>query len=335
MAGTLFTQPGVIPVNASGTPYAGATLTFTQAGTSTPCDVYTTAALTTAAGVSGVVTADSAGYFEPVYLDQSTSYDYKCVLKDSGGSVLKTWDNIPRSRIPIWCGTAGGTADAITLTPSPEIASYVTGQTYRFLSGFANTGAVTVAISGLAAKSVKKQGATALAAGDIPASAIVDVTYDGSNLQVIGLSLAAIPTLAGTNAFAGANSFTGAVTLEGGVQVSADSRLWLSNEALTYGTTIATDLSLGNHFIVTVTDTVAFTISNPTQKAAGQRITYVIKNASGGVMGAITWGSDFKMSAFTNPATGYSRSIDFIAQNVGGTTYLVEVAKSAADVPNP
>jgi len=193
---------------------------------------------------------------------------------------------------------------------------------------------VTVAISGLAAKSVKKQGATALAAGDIPASAIVDVTYDGSNLQVIGLSLAALPTLAGTNLFTGGNDFLGDSIFESAVQVSAAS-LTLYNQTLTYGVTVATDLSLGNHFILTVTDTVAFTISNPTQKVAGKRVTYTIKNTSGGAMGAITWGTDFKMSAFTNPATGNSRSIDFVCQKVGASLFMVEVMKSAADVPNP
>ena len=32
----------------------------------------------------------------------------------------------------IWCGTAGGTADAITLSPSPAITAYTTGTEFRW-----------------------------------------------------------------------------------------------------------------------------------------------------------------------------------------------------------
>lgn len=52
----------------------------------------------------------------------------------------------------LWCGTAGGTANAITLSPTPGVPAYKAGQVFRFKSGAsANTGAVTFAISGLAA----------------------------------------------------------------------------------------------------------------------------------------------------------------------------------------
>lgn len=51
----------------------------------------------------------------------------------------------------LWCGTAGGTANAITLSPTPGVPAYKAGQVFRFKSGAsANTGAVTFAISGLA-----------------------------------------------------------------------------------------------------------------------------------------------------------------------------------------
>ena len=213
MSGTLFTLPGCFAVNGSGVPRAAATLTFTQAGTSTACNVYTTAALTVAAGTSGVVTADSAGQFVAIYLDPSTAYDYKCVLKDSGGTTIATWDNIPRlTGTYAWCGTGGGTVDVITLSPTVAVASYATGQTFRFVSSGANTGAVTVAVSGLTAKAITKDGTTALAAGDIPSGAVVTITYDGTRFQLGANSLAAVPTLAGNNTFSGTNTHTGAET---------------------------------------------------------------------------------------------------------------------------
>ena len=48
-------------------------------------------------------------------------------------------------------------------------------------------------------------------------------------------------------------------------------------------------------------------------------------------MGAITWGGVFLYSAWTNPANGFSRAIDFV---YNGTTSWVEVSRTPADVPN-
>jgi hypothetical protein len=80
-----------------------------------------------------------------------------------------------------WGGTVGGTADAITLTPTPALSAYSTGIRYAFLSTGTNTTAVTVAISGLAAKSIKTQSGAALAAGNITSGRVYSLTYDGTN----------------------------------------------------------------------------------------------------------------------------------------------------------
>lgn len=86
---------------------------------------------------------------------------------------------------PQWAGTSGGTANAQTLTPSPAIAAYAAGQTFTFIAGATNTGAATMAISGLSAKALTKQGATALAASDVLSAGVYTVVYDGTQLQVI------------------------------------------------------------------------------------------------------------------------------------------------------
>lgn len=86
-----------------------------------------------------------------------------------------------------YVATVGGTADAITLTPSPAIAAYAAGQQFSFIASGANTGAVTVDVSGLGAKAVTKFGTTALVAGDIPAGVVVDVEYDGTQFQLMGV----------------------------------------------------------------------------------------------------------------------------------------------------
>lgn len=103
--------------------------------------------------------------------------------------------------------------------------------------------------------------------------------------------------------------------------------------APTYGVAIATDVNAGTVFKITVTDGVAFTVSNPTLNASdtltGKEITYDILNSSGGAMGAITWGAQFLLAgAFTNPANTKRRTIRFYWD---GTNW-VEICRAAADI---
>lgn len=97
-----------------------------------------------------------------------------------------------------------------------------------------------------------------------------------------------------------------------------------------YGVIVAIDANLGSYYEIDVTDGVAFTISNPTNLVAGQTIIIKIKNTSGGAMGAITWGSSYKMAAFINPANGSSRSVTFTYDGVSG---WVESSRSG-EIPN-
>ena len=77
----------------------------------------------------------------------------------------------------------GGTANAITLTPATPITSYSAGQRFRFVAEHDNTGAVTVAVSGLSAISVVNQKGEALDAGDIKDGQHVVIAYTGTYFQ--------------------------------------------------------------------------------------------------------------------------------------------------------
>lgn len=99
-----------------------------------------------------------------------------------------------------WCGTAGGTADALTLTPTPAISAYQAGQLFRFTAGASpNTGAATVAVSGLTAKAIQN-GGSALAAGDIAAGRQYEILYDGTQFQLQSYALSSIADGSITNA---------------------------------------------------------------------------------------------------------------------------------------
>jgi hypothetical protein len=88
-----------------------------------------------------------------------------------------------------WCGTAGGTADALTLTPTPAITAYATGQRFRFIAGASpSTGAVTVAVSGLATKAVQVNESALTADLTILAGKLYEIDYDGTQFQLTRLS---------------------------------------------------------------------------------------------------------------------------------------------------
>jgi hypothetical protein len=77
-----------------------------------------------------------------------------------------------------------------TLTPSPAVLAYATGNGFRFISGFANTAtAPTLNVSGLGAKTLVRPNNTTVQIGDIPNGATVDVVYDGTSMR-----LATMPT---------------------------------------------------------------------------------------------------------------------------------------------
>ncbi|NPT50717.1 hypothetical protein GNZ10_13515 [Ralstonia sp. 3N] len=105
--------------------------------------------------------------------------------------------------------------NAITANSAPAITTYTAGQCFRFVSAGANTGAVTLNINGLGAKNVTKNGATALASGDIPSGAVVQVVYDGTQFQLTNVFInigAYLPLAGGTMSGAiamGGNSITG------------------------------------------------------------------------------------------------------------------------------
>jgi len=85
--------------------------------------------------------------------------------------------------------TTTGSANAYVASLDAQITAYVTGAVYRFKANFVNTGAATLNINGIGAKTIKKEaGAVDLEYGDIASGQICEVTYDGTNLQLITLS---------------------------------------------------------------------------------------------------------------------------------------------------
>ena len=75
--------------------------------------------------------------------------------------------------------------DTITAAMVPALTSYSAGQMFYFVAAGDNTGAVTINIDSLGAKSVTRDGSTALVAGDITNGKVVVIVYDGTRFQLL------------------------------------------------------------------------------------------------------------------------------------------------------
>lgn len=126
MAATLLIPP-FRALDASGNPYSGAKLYFyASPGTTTPVDVYTTAALSVAH--ANPVVADAGGKFPNIY--GSTAVAYRAVMKDSTGAVtLHDFDPINAgssstvSSIDVSGGTTGLSFSGGPITSSGTITA--------------------------------------------------------------------------------------------------------------------------------------------------------------------------------------------------------------------
>lgn len=85
-------------------------------------------------------------------------------------------------------GTAGGTANALTLALAPAPAAYATGQWVWFIAASDNTGSATLNLNSIGAKTLKRQIAGAkqnLSAGDIKSGRVYWAFYDGTDFVVL------------------------------------------------------------------------------------------------------------------------------------------------------
>lgn len=83
---------------------------------------------------------------------------------------------------------AGGTANALTVALAPQLLAYVAGLPLRIMTGGnANTGAMTLNVDGLGAKDIIRRSGAAMTAGDVPASSLLEVIYDGVAFRLVGL----------------------------------------------------------------------------------------------------------------------------------------------------
>jgi hypothetical protein len=129
-----------------------------------------------------------------------------CLTKNSETEPTSfvTW--IPKN----WnAGTAGGTANALTLSLTPAPASYNTGMMIVFQANVNTTGAATINLNGLGAKDVKQRTGADTVANSLVGAAHYIAFYNGTDFILLD------EITSGAQTFAGKKTFSGGVVGDG------------------------------------------------------------------------------------------------------------------------
>lgn len=144
-----------------------------------------------------------------------------------------------------------GSADAYAIAPAPGITAYAVGQRFTFKVTNANlTTTPTLAVNGLTAGTIKWPDGSALAAGDLPANALVEVVV-AATTPVYHLQSVAVPVMRKSGGtFTGATTFSATVTMSGAALNAAQ------GADIASATTTDIGAATGNHVKITGTTTI-------------------------------------------------------------------------------
>ncbi len=141
----------------------------------------------TAAGSVGRLFANPSTLATSKYGTRLPSADQKSALSSTttpgSGNKYISQSDLQKSAELYAADAVGTDAYAITLSPVP--AAYATGMVVNFKAGTVNTGAATVNVNGLGAKSILRPDGSALSDGDIAANQIVQVIYNGTSFLML------------------------------------------------------------------------------------------------------------------------------------------------------
>lgn len=121
-----------------------------------------------------------------VQLPTQAQVDAKTDTGSTGALLTPTPANLRATKYNDYVADTGS-ASTYVITPAPVITSYATGQQFTFIAATANSansGVSTLAVNGLAQKTIKKV-TSDLVVNDIIIGQVVTVLYDGTNFQII------------------------------------------------------------------------------------------------------------------------------------------------------
>lgn len=159
----------------------GLRLSFVAGYTNTGATTVTVNALTAVSIVKGpLATALQAGDIVAGQLVSCTYYGGSFRLED-----FPTLADVTQGRARYVSNAAG--TNTITGTLSPAPAQYEAGMTVCFKAASSNTGATTINLNSLGAKTIQRYG-VALVGGEISANDMVEIIYDGTQFQLVNVA---------------------------------------------------------------------------------------------------------------------------------------------------
>jgi len=229
--------------------------------------------------------------------------------------------------------TVTGT-DTYVATASPALTAYAAGNLFSLVVPNTNTGASTINIDGLGAKAITRTGSTALVAGDMIATEVVIVVYDGTRFQLINANSFTNLLVSGTLTYGGV-TLTNAVTGTG--KMVLDTSPTVNNPTVTnyvesvvaIGTvTSSSTLSLtsGTVQTATLTASTACTFTMPTA-TAGKSFVLLLKQAASTGNGTATFTSVKWGTAGAPTITATAGKMDILTFIADGTNWYGSIAQ--------
>ena len=219
--------------------------------------------------------------------------------------------------------TVSGT-DTLTGSLTPAITAYATGNLFSFVAANTNTGATTINLNSLGAKSITKSGTTALVAGDLVSGQVYLIEYDGTRFQLINPSIlqvanggTGLTTLTANNVILGNGTSTPLFVAPGtsGNVLTSTGSTWASTAPASSGTVTAVSVASTNGFTGTSSGgaTPALTLQTS--------ISGVLKG-NGTAISAATAGTDYVTPTGTETLTNKTLTTPIIAtiSNTGALT---------------
>ena len=220
--------------------------------------------------------------------------------------------------------TVTGT-DTLTGSVTPALTAYATGNLFSFVAANTNTGAATINLNSLGAKSITKLGSTALSAGDIVSGQVHLIEYDGTRFQLLNPASTLAVIYGGT----------GVTTSTGTGNVVLSSAPALTNPTVTNyvetpysaNSSTAITLALTNGTVQIITLTGNATITMPTATSGKSFIMFLKQDATGSR--TVTW-STVKWAGGAAPTiTSTASRQDILSFFADGTNwYGVVVAQN-------
>ena len=231
--------------------------------------------------------------------------------------------------------------DTILGTLTPTLTAYATGAVYVFKAAGANTGATTLNIDGLGAKSVVNLDGSALVASQIASGEMVSVAYNGTAFQIlVGMSVLPGGTTNGVVYLNSSKAFTTSAGLTfDGTNAVTTGRMTANSAVIGSptggdkgtGTVNATALYVNGSQVFAGTGTPAGTLSD-------QRTILTSKTLTGGASTWVPRGSLYlsattEMLFFSTSSTWYAAHYDSSTDTMGAVVAIASPTSSTNVLP--